>query len=134
MTKKKHPARVAAGLTIGKKNLKSWQKGQSGNPAGRKVGTRTRETVIREWLECGATDGLGGTMQDQIVRAQLLKAMKGDAHAYNAMMDGMHGKISDVHKFSGIEDAPPIKTENTSSVPVTPEDIAMAFAKLIRES
>lgn len=31
-------------------NLKPWQKGVSGNPAGRKAGTRNIKTVIQELL------------------------------------------------------------------------------------
>ncbi len=32
-------------------NLKAWKKGQSGNPAGRKVGSKNVSTIVRELLE-----------------------------------------------------------------------------------
>jgi hypothetical protein len=32
-------------------NLKPWKAGQSGNPAGRKVGSKNVSTIIRELLE-----------------------------------------------------------------------------------
>lgn len=32
-------------------NLKSWPKGQSGNPAGKAPGTKNRATIIKKFLE-----------------------------------------------------------------------------------
>ena len=39
-------------------NLKSWKKGQSGNPAGRKIGSKNVSTIVRKLLEQDAEDGL----------------------------------------------------------------------------
>lgn len=39
-------------------NLKSWKKGQSGNPAGRKQGSKNVSTIVRKLLEQDAKDGL----------------------------------------------------------------------------
>ena len=33
-----------------KENLKSWAKGQSGNPSGRPKGSKNRSTIARKWL------------------------------------------------------------------------------------
>lgn len=113
------------------KNLKSapkWVKGQSGNPAGKPVGIRHRSTIMREWLECRATDKEGGTKADQVTRALIAKAETGDIQAYNAVMDAAYGKIPEVHEFSGIGGAP-IKTETTGAqvtIPAKPTTLAEA--------
>lgn len=39
-------------------NLKSWKKGQSGNPDGRKQGSKNVSTIVRKLLEQDAKDGL----------------------------------------------------------------------------
>lgn len=39
-------------------NLKPWKPGQSGNPAGRKPGSKNVSTIVRKLLEQDAVDGL----------------------------------------------------------------------------
>lgn len=39
-------------------NLKSWKRGQSGNPAGRKPGSKNVSTVVRKLLEQDAVNNL----------------------------------------------------------------------------
>ena len=47
-------------------NLKSWKKGQSGNPAGRKQGSKNVSTIVRKLLEQNAVDELmfSGNLSD----------------------------------------------------------------------
>lgn len=76
-----------------------WKKGESGNPEGRKEGSRNRATIVREWLECEATDGEGGTKADQITRAQIIKADAGDTIAFREIMDSAYGKNTEIQEI-----------------------------------
>jgi capsid portal protein len=76
-----------------------WQKGESGNPAGKPKGTRNRSTIVREWLEVqqsvknpitGETQLL--EQQDIMTLALIKKAREGDVNAYRELMDSAHGK------------------------------------------
>lgn len=80
-------------------NLKPFPKGTSGNPNGRPKGSRNRSTLIKEWLEIefkqknpitGKVEIL--EIQDHLVIAQIMKAIKGDTVAFNTLMDGAYGK------------------------------------------
>lgn len=75
-------------------NLKKWPKGTSGNPTGRKVGSKNMATIVRELLEQDIdtkfplNDRLkqliadnGTTYAKAIVYAMLLKAIDGDVRA-----------------------------------------------------
>ncbi len=75
-------------------NLKSWKKGQSGNPSGRKVGSKNVSTIVRELLEQDVDTGLliGTKISDlangkptsyaqAIVLAMLKKALEGNVQA-----------------------------------------------------
>lgn len=63
----------------------AWQKGQSGNIKGRKVGTRNRSTIIKELL-------MQGDNELQMHLAQLAKAIeKGDTNAYKAILESAYG-------------------------------------------
>lgn len=75
-------------------NLKPWQPGQSGNPAGRKVGSKNVSTIVRELLEQDADSELlaGSQIADlangkptsyaqAIVLAMLRKALEGNVQA-----------------------------------------------------
>lgn len=75
-------------------NLKPWQPGQSGNPAGRKVGSKNVSTIVRELLKQDAdTDILVSTKvadlangrptsyAQAIVLAMLRKALEGNVQA-----------------------------------------------------
>lgn len=75
-------------------NLKSWKKGQSGNPAGRKQGSKNVSTIVRQVLEQDAdTDILIGTKiadltngqptsyAQAIILAMLKKALEGNVQA-----------------------------------------------------
>ena len=75
-------------------NLQKWSKGISGNPAGRKLGSKNIATIVRELLEQDIdacfplNDRLkqliaenGTTYAKAIVYAMLLKAIDGDVRA-----------------------------------------------------
>lgn len=75
-------------------NLKPWQPGQSGNPAGRKVGSKNISTIVRELLEQDAnqsvlrssnladlTNGATTSYAQAIALAVLKKALTGNVQA-----------------------------------------------------
>ena len=76
-----------------------WQKGESGNPAGKPKGTRNRSTIVREWLEVqqSVKNPITGEQevleqQDIMTLALIKKAREGDVNAYRELMDSAHGK------------------------------------------
>lgn len=75
-------------------NLKSWKKGQSGNPVGRKVGSKNVSTIVRDLLEQDANEqllarsniadlanGKPTSYAQAIVLAMLKKALEGNVQA-----------------------------------------------------
>lgn len=75
-------------------NLKKWPKGTSGNPSGRKLGSKNMATIVRELLEQEIDTKFplnerlkqlvadnGTTYAKAIAYAMLLKAMNGDVRA-----------------------------------------------------
>ena len=75
-------------------NLKSWKPGQSGNPAGRKPGSKNVSTIVRELLEqdadtnflqstnvAGLTNGKTTTYTQAIVLAMIKRATEGNVQA-----------------------------------------------------
>jgi hypothetical protein len=80
------------------KNLKHWQKGESGNPNGRPKGAKNRSTIARQWLEVNQNlknplTGEQETMsqEDLMTLALIKKAREGDVAAYKALMDSGYG-------------------------------------------
>jgi hypothetical protein len=82
MTNQKHP------------NLKSWQPGQSGNPAGRKPGSKNISTIVNELLDQEASadilakssvaelvQGMPTSYAKAVVWATIQKALKGNMQA-----------------------------------------------------
>jgi hypothetical protein len=73
-------------------------KGKSGNPAGRKPGSRNLSTVLREMLEeeipVKLEDGskVGKPFKEVIIRKLLKGAADGDVRAINAVFDRTEGK------------------------------------------
>ena len=85
-------------MAIKNEEQNQFKKGQSGNPAGKKKGTRNRSTIARKWLEAlesvknpitGEIDKL--SQEDIITLAMIKKARKGDSQAYRALMDSGFG-------------------------------------------
>lgn len=82
------------------KNLKPWKPGQSGNPAGRKPGSKNVSTIVRELLEQDVAKGvLGGiplsksvkgkstSYAQAIVLVMIQKALEGDVRAVRWLAD-----------------------------------------------
>lgn len=82
-------------------NLKPFQKGISGNPAGRKKGSRNRQTIVREILESIMSHKLetGEKIDIPVVeamtRAVVGKALDGDVQAFKELMDSSYGKLTE---------------------------------------
>ena len=79
-------------------NLKPFEKGESGNPAGRPKGSKNRSTIARQWLEVNQSlknplTGEQETMsqEDLMTLALIKKAREGDVNAYKALMDSGYG-------------------------------------------
>lgn len=75
-------------------NLKPWKRGQSGNPAGRKPGSKNVSTIVRKLLEQKAVDemlsinnlndlanGQPTSYAQAMVLAMIKKALEGDVRA-----------------------------------------------------
>lgn len=75
-------------------NLKPWQPGQSGNPAGRKPGSKNMSTIVRELLDQEANadilaksniselvQGASTSYAKAIIQVTIQKALKGDMRA-----------------------------------------------------
>jgi len=101
----------------GTKNLTSWKPGQSGNPEGKKEGTKNTSTIIREFLDMAsnkhdyeATDkdmfkelseeleGRKLTKRDIMFYKMIQKAMKGDTYTFNSLMDRLEGKPTQTNR------------------------------------
>jgi hypothetical protein len=85
-------------IMANEENLNPFKKGQSGNPAGRPVGSKNRSTVARKWLEATEksknpiTGDLEELTQEDIGTLALIKKMRqGDVRAYKELMDSMYG-------------------------------------------
>lgn len=74
-----------------------WQKGQSGNPKGRKLGQRNRKTVIMDALRRIAEkqNVEPEDVEDMIQAAGIEKAVKGSFFHYQEISNGLYGKITD---------------------------------------
>lgn len=68
--------------------------GVSGNPSGRRLGSRNRQTIVREVLEA-LDEATGLPNVDAMTYAVALKAKSGDVQAYKELMDGGFGKTAD---------------------------------------
>jgi hypothetical protein len=75
-----------------------WEKGESGNPAGRPKGSKNRSTIAKYWLEINQKlknplTGAEETMsqEDLMTLALIKKAREGDVAAYKALMDSGYG-------------------------------------------
>jgi hypothetical protein len=90
---------------IGKNNPPKHTRFSSTNQplnSGRTKGSRSRSTIVREWLE--ATESMKNpitgeseklTQYDIITLALIQKARKGDVQAFKELMDSSFGKIPD---------------------------------------
>jgi hypothetical protein len=81
MAKKVHPNSLA--------NLKMWQPGESGNPAGKPPGT-TLTKKLRDIVEKNE-----GEVADALVRAAVKAALKGDFRFWQEIINRVEGKVAD---------------------------------------
>lgn len=79
-------------------NLIPYQKGQSGNPKGRPVGSKNRSTIAKKWLqvEQDLKNPLTGdneimSQEDLMTLALIKKARTGDTQAYQKLLDSAYG-------------------------------------------
>ena len=80
-------------------NLIPFQKGQSGNPKGRPVGSKNRSTIAKKWLEIEQklknplTNEVEKMSQEDLMTLALIKkAREGDTQAYQKLLDSAYGQ------------------------------------------
>lgn len=85
-----------------KANLKPFEKGKSGNPAGKKPGTLNRRTTLEKWafvpieiVNPITKEKQKGTIDDEVHLAWLRECRKGHMPAIKEYLDTMHGKLVD---------------------------------------
>lgn len=90
-------------------NLKQWQKGQSGNPLGRKTGSKNISTLVRELLEqeinpelplnpkvASLVQSKPTSYAQAVVLAMLHKAIEGDVRAAQFIAEhSMRSELAD---------------------------------------
>ena len=82
-------------------NLKSFKKGQSGNPKGRPKGSLNRSTIAKKWLEVLSQEELEDgqvkwlSNEEAMTLSLIKKARNGDVNAYKALMDSAYGTAKD---------------------------------------
>ena len=79
-------------------NLILWKPGQSGNPRGKKLGTRNRKTVIMEAMrKLAAANGVAPEEIEELLQAVALQhaIKKGSFFHYQELSNGMYGKMTD---------------------------------------
>ena len=105
-------------------------KGKTGNPNGRPKGSRSRSTIVREWLEAnykkvnlitGQTETL--QIQDHLVISLIGKALKGDVQAFRELFDSGHGKVSELLDVTS-------KGESITQEKLSPDERRMMIDKL----
>lgn len=82
---------------------KGFQKGKSGNPEGRKPGTKNRATLFKKWMEIktkgkNPVSGIEEEMsvEDKMVLKIISKVLiDGDVSAFKEAMDSVYGKHRD---------------------------------------
>lgn len=84
-------------------NLKSWQPGQSGNPAGKPKGTKHLSTRIQELLEdenfskrLKNKSAINGAPLEEIISVLIVKAAEGDLRAFDLLAKYGYGTKFDV--------------------------------------
>ena len=99
----------------GADNIKKheFKKGQSGNPAGRPVGSKNRSTIAKKWLETPEkfknpiTGEIEELTQEDIGTLALIKKMRsGDVRAYDSLMDSAFGKALQTNDINVNKDGP----------------------------
>jgi hypothetical protein len=73
------------------KNLKSWKKGQSGNPKGRPPKLPKLDELLADIMGHEATNGR--TEAENVLLAVVARAKKGDVRAAELLLDRTFGKL-----------------------------------------
>lgn len=121
---------------IGKNNPpKSTRFSSTNQPlnSGRPKGSRSRSTIVREWLEANykkvnPITGQNETLQiqDHLVISLIGKALKGDVQAFRELFDSGHGKVSELLDVTS-------KGESITQEKLNPEERRMLIDKLRSE-
>jgi hypothetical protein len=89
-------------------NIRPPVKGEIRNPKGKPVGTKSRKTLLRKWLELNASvltpitgEQQIGTIEDAVNIALIKKALEGDVNAIKEINDTLYGKITEKHEVGG---------------------------------
>lgn len=88
---------------------KKFEKGKSGNPNGKPVGSKNRSTIAKKWLDTETewTNPITGiketiSLEDQITLAQIKAAREADTpQAYKVIMDSRYGAPKQEIEHSG---------------------------------
>lgn len=108
------PPQPAKAVHPGSENLKPFQPGVSGNPAGRKPGSLNRKTIMSQYLNMAAQDKFqklyeqrhgvalpANTIAEQLIAQIVAKALAGDDAAIDRLLDGTMDKVADQSVVSG---------------------------------
>ena len=93
---------------MSKEDLIPYKPGQSGNPAGKKKGTKNSLTYLKEaWaMKVDSTDPKTGRRKKMPTAmiaaiAQIQRACKGDTSAYKEILDRIEGKVAQPMEHAG---------------------------------
>ena len=94
---------IQLGVSVNDENLKSWKKGQSGNPAGKPIGTRSFKSILNKYLDktLKSKDPFEGKTSDiparEIMMLKLIgEGLKGNLTAIRYVCDMIDGPIKQV--------------------------------------
>ena len=98
-------------------NLKSWEKGQSGNPKGRPKGVKNRSTIAKKWLDSKrvflnpeTNEEELMTLEDIMTLMQVQKAItQKDTSSYNAIFNSRYGQPKETIDLNQIAEQPLFK-------------------------
>jgi len=102
-------------------NLIPFEKGKSGNPKGRPVGSKNRSTIAKKWLSVeqdlknpltSLTEKM--SQEDLMTLALIKKAREGDVQAYQKLLDSAYGAPVQQIEQTNIEQPlfPDVKEDN----------------------
>lgn len=123
-------------------NIKTWAKGQSGNPKGRAVGSRNRATLLKEILSTrlDLRNAITGEIErleiEQAVELAIVnRALTGAVDAYKEVKDQVYGKQADKLEVTQLSDADTVLRYIESAITTQQISVAKAleFAQYLME-
>ena len=102
--------------------LVNWQPGQSGNPKGKKKGTKNLTTILKEYVESKGTfvnkngDTITATHGEYMIACLCDKATRGDLKAIETIMDRLEGKAIPSLERKATDNAPMLIIEDPHSI------------------